>query len=384
MGHHHQRRTIGRLIRTVLIMRRPVFLLVLLLAAAPARAQDAHPAFTVGTATATRGTTAYGAIVVPSASDSGLRMAVAVIHGIRPGPVVAFVAGAHGTEYASIIALQRLIPRIDARQLSGTVIIAPLLNVASFEAMTPHVNPVDRKGMNGVYPGDSTGTQSQRALALVTREIVIPSDYVVDLHGGDLDEDLRPYSYWFRGGRTAQDSISRALVMAFGLDHVFVTDVNPDAPNAGRTLSTQALVRGKPVVVAEAGRSGMVTVDDVTLLIDGSLNVLGALKMIARTPRLARHTTWLGSAGKAGGKWSARVAADSAGVFIATARRDQRVKRGDPIGYTTDYLGRRTASITSPIDGLITFIRGVPSMWPRATLVNVAPILAAPPAWVIP
>ncbi|MEP6619650.1 MAG: succinylglutamate desuccinylase/aspartoacylase family protein [bacterium] len=365
-------------------MRRAVLPVALLLAAQSARAQDARPTFSVGTATAARGTSAMGAIVVPAGSDSGLRMPVAVIHGGKPGPVVAFVAGAHGTEYASIIALQRLIPRIDAKRLSGTVIIAPLLNVASFETMTPHVNPVDKKGMNGVYPGDSAGTQSQRALALVTREIVVPSDYVVDLHGGDIDEDLRPYSYWFRGGRPAQDSVSRALVMAFGLDHVFVTDVNPTAPNAGRTLSTQALVRGKPVVVAEAGRSGVVTNEDVTLLIDGSLNVLGALKMIDRVPHPAKHTTWLGSAGKVGGNWSARVAADSAGVFIATARRDQRVKKGDTVGYTTDYLGRRTAEITSPIDGLITFIRGVPSMWPKATLVNVAPILSAPPAWIAP
>ena len=365
-------------------MHRLGVLIVFLLAAIPVRAQDARPAFTVGTATATRGTTALGAIVVPAGPDSGLRMPVAVIHGARPGPVVAFVASAHGTEYASIIALQRLIPRVNAKTLSGTVIIAPLLNIASFEQMKPHVNPVDGKGMNGMYPGDSSGTQSQRALALVTRQIVIPSDYVVDLHGGDLDEDLRPYSYWFRGGNAAQDSVSRTLVLAFGLDHVFITDINPNAPNAGRTLSTQALVRGKSVVVAEAGRSGVVTPEDVALLVDGSLNVLGVLRMIVRAPHVAKRTTWLGSAGKAGGNWSARVVADSAGVFIATAKRDQRVKKGNPIGYTTDYLGRRTADITSPIDGLITFIRGVPSMWPRATLVNVAPVLAAPPAWIAP
>lgn len=365
-------------------VRRAVLSFAFLLAAVSVRAQDTRPTFSVGTATAARSTTAMGWLVVPAASDSGLRIAVAVIHGARPGPVVAFVAGAHGTEYASIIALQRLIPRIDARRLRGTVVIVPLLNVASFLAMKPHVNPVDGKGMNGVYPGDSAGTQSQRALALVTREIVIPSDYVVDLHGGDLDENLRPYSYWFRGGRAAQDSASRALVMAFGLDHVFVNDVNPDAPNAGRSLSGQALVRGKPVVVAEAGRSGIVTPEDVALLVNGSLNVLGALKMTDRLPHPARRTTWLGGSGRAGGNWSARVAADSAGVFMATATRDQRVRKNETIGYTTDYLGRRTGDIRSPIDGLITFIRGVPSMWPKATLVNVAPILAAPPAWVAP
>ena len=347
-----------------------------LLACQTMGAQDAHPTFSVGTATASRGTAAMGTLNVPAAVDSGLRIPIAVIHGARPGPVVAFVAGSHGTEYTSIVALQRLIPRIDARKLSGTVIIAPLLNIASFEAMTPHLNPVDRKGMNGQYPGDSTGTQTQRALALVTREIVAPADVIIDLHGGDLDEDLRSYSYWFRSGRPTQDSAGRALAMAFGLDHVIVTDVNPSAPATGRSLSGQGLVRGKTVLVAEAGRSGMVEPNDVRLLVDGSLNVLGALHMIDRRVQSVKKPVWL-----FGG---ARVAADSAGMFFATVRRDTPVKRGAVVGYTTDYLGRKTADIRSPNDGIVTFIRGVPSMWARATLVNVATVVSTPPAWVSP
>ena len=357
-------------------MIRGTVALALFTAARALGAQDAHPTFKVGTATAARGTAATGTINVPAAVDSGLRIPVAIVHGARPGPVVAFVAGSHGTEYTSIVALQRLIPRIDARKLSGTVIIAPLLNIASFEAMTPHLNPVDRKGMNAQYPGDSAGTQSQRALALVTREIVIPADVVVDLHGGDLDEDLRPYSYWFRGGRPAQDSAGRALALAFGLDHIIVSDVNPASPTAGRSLSTQALVRGKTVLVAEAGRSGTVETVDVNALVEGSLNVLGALRMIDRAVHPVRNPVWL-----FGGE---RVAADSAGMFFATVRRDARVKKGATIGYTTDYLGRKTADIRAPTDGVVTFIRGVPSMWPRATLVNIARVVTTPPAWLAP
>ena len=350
--------------------------LTLLVVASTLSAQDPHPTFSVGTATAARGATAMGAIVVPATIDSGLRIPVAVIHGARPGPVIAFIAGSHGTEYASIVALQRLIPRIDARSLSGTVIIAPLLNIASIEAMTPHINPVDRKGMNAQYPGDSTGTQSPRALALVTREIVARADVIIDLHGGDLDEDLRPYSYWMRSGRPAQDSASGALVMAFGIDHVIVQDVNPAAPTAGRSLSGQSLARGKTVVVAEAGRSGTVEPGDVSMLIEGSLNVLGALHMIERSVRPPRKIVWLG------GNDGRRVTADSGGMFFAAVHRDTRVKAGAVLGYTTDYLGRKTRDIRAPIDGLVTFIRGVPSMWPNATLVNVAPVLASAPAWV--
>lgn len=336
--------------------------------------QDPNAKFTVGSATATRGQTAYGEIAVPAATDSALRVPVIVVNGAKPGKVVAFVAGSHGTEYASIVAMQRLIPRIDATRLTGTVIVVPLINIASIERMTVHVNPVDGRGMNREYPGDSSGTQSQRALFAITRAVIDPSDVVVDLHGGDLDEDLRPYSYWFRGGRAAQDSAGKALALAFGLDHIIVTDINPASP--ARSLSTQSLVRGKTVLVSEAGRSGLVLDADVNALIEGSLNVLGALGMIDRRVSPVRNPVWLG-----GGP---RIVADSAGMFFAAVGRDARVKKGDLLGTTTDYWGRKTGEIRSPIDGIVTFIRGVPSMWPRSTLVNVAPILTTVPAWTAP
>ena len=346
------------------------------IAASPGGAQQ-NGSFTVGSATAEPGHAAYGAIAVAAGADSALSIPVAVVRGTRPGPVVAFVAGSHGTEYTSIIAMQKLIAKIPAQRLAGTVIVAPLLNVYSFQMMTPHINPIDRKGMNAGYPGDATGTQTQRALAAVTEQIVAPADVVVDLHGGDLDEDLRPYSYWFRGGKAAQDSAGLKLAVAFGLDHVIVTDVDPSSPTAGRSLSGQALVRGKTVLVAEAGRSGVVTAADLASLVDGSLNVLGALEMIDRRPPSMKRVTWLAGAG-------ARVAADSAGVFFPLVARDVRVKKGQIVGRTTDYLGRPTGDVRAPIDGLITFIRGVPSMAPRSTLVNIAPVLAQPGAWKAP
>src|SRR5690349_17035012 len=73
-----------------------------------ARAQKARAAFTVGTATAAPGTRARGVIHVPPGVDAGYDIPVLVIHGVNPGPVLAVVSGAHGTEYASIIAVQML------------------------------------------------------------------------------------------------------------------------------------------------------------------------------------------------------------------------------------------------------------------------------------
>ncbi|MFI5179062.1 MAG: succinylglutamate desuccinylase/aspartoacylase family protein [Vicinamibacterales bacterium] len=331
------------------------------------------PPVTVGTAAARPGEVAYGALQVPAGSDAASTLQVAVVHGARPGKVVAFVAGSHGTEYTSIVALTRVIARIDPKTLSGTVIVLPLMNVASFEQMTVHVNPVDKKGMNAGYPGNASGTQTDRALALVAQQVVTPADVVVDLHGGDLDEDLRPYSYWTRTGNAAQDEAAKTLVLAFGLDHVILRDIDASNPASTRSLGGYALAQGKTTIIAEAGRSGIVLQDDVDALVNGCLNLLGSLRMIARQATPVATPVWV-----TGGS---RVQADGPGMFFATAKRDMIVKEGAVLGYTTDYVGRKTAEIKAPVGGLVTFIRGVPSMWQGATLANVSPILTTVPPY---
>ena len=337
-----------------------------------ARAQERGP-ITVGTAVAAPGTTVYGELRVPAGVDAGLTISVTVVNGAKPGPAVAFVAGSHGTEYASIVAVSRLAALIDPKTLSGVVIVAPLLNVPSFEQMIVHVNPVDKKGMNANYPGNAAGTQTERALALVADQIVKPASVIIDLHGGDIDEDLRPYSYWIRNGNDKQDAGSRALVSAFGLDHVILRDIDTGNPASIRSLSGYALAQGKTTIVAEAGRSAMVLPEDVNALIAGSLNVLASLKMIDHMFKPLASPTFVTT--------GSRVSAEGPGMFFARAKRNAIVKEGEIIGETTDYLGRSTATIKAPVTGLVTFIRGVPSMWPGATLANISPVLTAVPPY---
>src|SRR5947199_10699264 len=109
--------------------------------------------FTVGTASAERGHKATGTIEVPPGVDAALSIPVAVFQGAKPGPVLALVAGAHGTEYTSIIALGKLITTLNPTEISCSVIIVPLINIQSFEQKVPHINPADMKTMNRWYPG---------------------------------------------------------------------------------------------------------------------------------------------------------------------------------------------------------------------------------------
>src|ERR1700721_4786689 len=117
--------------------------------------------FSVGTATAAAGQKANGYIEVPAGVDAATNIPVVVVNGAKPGPVLALVTGAHGTEYVSIIAVEKLIGELDPAQVSGTVILVPLVNVLSFEQKVRHVNPIENKSMNRFYPGKMDGSKTE-------------------------------------------------------------------------------------------------------------------------------------------------------------------------------------------------------------------------------
>jgi uncharacterized protein len=325
--------------------------------------QNQSATFTVGTAAAPRGQKALGVITVPVGVDAGYDIPVAVFHGINTGPVLAVVSGSHGTEYASIMAVEALINQINPAELSGTVILVPLVNVPSFERIVPHLNPTDDKNMNRFYPGSATGTQTERASYAITKEVIEKSDHVIDFHGGDLDENLRPYSYWTVTGNQKQDEISRAMVLAFGLPHIIISTDRPKDANASRYLENTASTRGKPSFTAEAGRSGPVDSKDVTLLAQGVLNVMGHLKMIKRPVAPVKNPVWI--------ETLVNISAERDGMFHALVDRDAQVTKGTKIGIVTDYLNRPLQEIVSPEAGVVLFVRAVPSLKKGDTIVSV-------------
>src|SRR5262245_61585600 len=318
---------------------------------------------TVGTATAARGQKATGTIVVPAGIDPGTNIPVAVIRGTKPGPVLALVSGAHGTEYTSIIALEQLINRLTPADILGTVIIVPLVNIASFEQKVPHINPVDRKSMNRMYPGKMDGTQTDRASYLITKQVVEQCDHLIDLHGGDLDESLRPYSYWTKTGNENQDRISREMVLAFGLDHIIISTDRPKDAAASRYLENTATTRGKPSITAEAGHAGTVETDDLNALVNGCLSVMRYLKMLPGAALVNEHPVWIEKV--------VTLASDQTGMFYPLVKRGTYVEQGMKVGYVTDYVGKPVFEARAPAAGIVLYICAVPSMTKGATIANI-------------
>jgi len=331
---------------------RRYFAVVTLLAFSPALL--AGQAFRVGTASATPGQKATGYLEVPAGVDAGTNIPVVVVNGAKPGRVLALVSGAHGTEYVSIIAIEKLIAKLDPGELTGTVILVPLVNIASFEQKVPHLNPIDNKSMNRFYPGKADGTQTERASYLITKQVVDPCDYLIDYHGGNLDESLRPYAYWGPTGHPEQDHVSKEMVLAFGLDHIIIWSERPTDPNATRYLDNTATVRGKPSIVVEAGHAGTFETDDLNLLVDGTLSTMRALKMLPGEPRFIENPVWI--------EKLSDVLADGPGIWYPLVKRGTYVSAGMKLGTITDYFGKVIAEPRAPVSGVVLHVNAVPSL----------------------
>ena len=328
-------------------------------------------AFSVGTASAAPGQKATGYLEVPAGVDAGTNIPVAIVNGAKPGSVLALVTGAHGTEYASIIAVERLIVDLDPAKISGTVILIPLVNIASFEQKVPHVNPVDNKSMNRFYPGKADGTQTERVSFLITKQVVDRSDYLIDYHGGDLDESLRPYAYWGPTGKDSQDRVSKEMVLAFGLDHIIIWRDRPTDLAASRYLDNTGSLRGKPSIVVEAGHAGTVESDDVALLVNGTLSTMRALKMLSGEPHYIQNPVWL--------EKIVDVISDGPGIWYPLVKRGTYVQEGMKLGYITDYFGKVILEPRAPAAGVVLHVNAVPSLKKSDNIANLGIVAARAP-----
>ena len=224
--------------------------------------------------------------------------------------------------------------------------------------------------MNRFYPGRAEGTQTERASLAITRTVVERSDHLIDLHGGDLDESLRPYSYWTKTDNQRQDAISRDMVLAFGLDTIIISTDRPKDPAASRYLENTATTRGKPSFTAEAGHAGTVDPQDVDALVKGCLSVMRYLKMMDGQPAPIESPVWI--------ERVAGLTSDVTGIFYPLVTRGSYVQKGMKIGYVTDYVGKLIFEAKSPDSGVVLYLRAVPSMTKGETIANIGVVARQP------
>ena len=248
----------------------------------------------------------------------GLDLPFTVIEGAEPGPTLLVTAGVHGSEFCSIEAALRL-ARLASEELRGTLVVLPLLNPGGFRARSVYVMPEDGKNLNRMFPGHPDGTLSEQLAHWLVTAVYPQVDAYLDLHGGDLDESLAPFSLYPRIGTAAKRwrpatnlphaeeppraasrstqgpacfetpalrapqhdggwsvrEASKALAAVFGLP------VAVEAGGEGYTINAAGQL-GIPSVIAEVGGNGLWDEAGVAALTDGAFRIMRHLGMIDR------------------------------------------------------------------------------------------------------
>jgi hypothetical protein len=286
------------------------------------------PPFRTGTARALRG------LVRPV---EGVEIPYAVIEGERPGPRLLITAGVHGSEYCSIEVALRLMRRTpDA--IRGTLVVLPILNVQGFRQRSIYVMPEDGKNLNRMFPGEPAGTTSQRLAHWLATGVYAQVDAYLDLHGGDLSEELAPFALYPGGSEP-----SKALATAFGLPIAVATGPH------GTNYSIAAANRlGVPSVLAEVGGNGMWDEAGVDQMTRGVERVMAEIGMTDRTnqppaPPAPEFVTM------------AVPAAPSDGLWYPTKAIGDTVAVGEVIGEIRDVFGAVLATVSAEKPGKVIY-----------------------------
>ena len=329
-------------------MRAMTFLALTLLAAATASAQAP---LSVGTATARPGEMASGVITVPAGSDPGTEIPVSVVNGAKPGPVLALVAGTHGYEYTSIVALPRVLAKLDPKRMAGAVILVHMANPPAFYERRIYRN-VDGKNLNRVYPGNASGTQTERIAFALTRDVIDKATHLIDMHCGDGNESLWRYSYWQITGDAKMDAAGKEMALAFGLDYVVIDRERPkDAAHSLYTANT-AVLRGKPAITVESGGMGATDEESVAAQEKGALSVIAHLGIQDLPSARVVKPVFVDR--------SEVVTSPVTGVWRWTVEKMQTVAEGAVLGHVRDPYGKVLAEVKAPFAGKVLYVVGTP------------------------
>jgi predicted deacylase len=305
----------------------------------------------VGEVVAEAGRHASGYIVVPDGVDPGTRIPVSVFNGTKPGPVLALIAGTHGSEYTSIVALQRVRARLDPTKLAGAVILVHMANPTTFYGRRIYFSP-DGKNLNRVYPGQADGTLSQRIAHAITTQVIAPATHVIDMHCGDGNESLRPYSYWQVAGDPALDAAGKRLALAFGLDHIVIDRERPADPNRTLYTSNTAVRRGKPAITVESGGMGLTDEPSVRAQEQGALSVMADLGILDGPSIKVDKPLFVDR--------SQVVTSPATGVWHPAVEKMQSVATGTLLGRVTDPFGAVLHEVRAPFAGEVLYVVGTP------------------------
>lgn len=201
---------------------------------------------------------AWGAVMIP----------VTVINN-GDGPTALLTGGNHGDEYEGITALLKLSSSLKAEEVTGRVIIVPMMNVPAVMAGR-RTSPMDGGNLNRSFPGDPDGTVTEKIADYFSRVMVPMSDVVLDLHSGGRTLDIIAFGASHVLDNPEQQRQALAGAKAFGAPYA-MTMFELDA---AALFDTAVESQGKIFVATELGGGGTSTPQSLAVTERGVRNFL--------------------------------------------------------------------------------------------------------------
>lgn len=257
---------------------------------------------------------------------------VLVAHGLKRGPVLCLTAAVHGDELNGIEIVRRVMGDLDPRQLSGTVVGVPIVNLLGFLRGSRYLP--DRRDLNRYFPGNPRGSAASRIAYLFFNQIIRNCHYLVDFHTGSLDRTNLP-----------QLRADLADPRVFQFTEYFGATAVLHHRGAAGTLRRVASDAGIASVTFELGEPQTLQpehVDFGVLAVDTLIDKLG---MMSRSRLWAEPQPVFYAS-----RW---VRSDQGGILITNVKLGAKVKEGDVLGTVTNPLSNDVMQVRSPFNGRV-------------------------------
>lgn len=257
---------------------------------------------------------------------------VLVVHGREEGPTVWVSAAIHGDEINGVEIIRRVLERLDAKALRGTVLAVPIVNVHGFVNGDRYLP--DRRDLNRSFPGSARGSMAGRLAHLFMKEVVARCTVGVDLHTGSAHRTNLP-----QVRADLDDPVTRQLALAFGAPLMMHSAIRDGS------LRQSATEAGATVLLYEGGEAWRFGEDAIRAGVDGVLRVFSTIGLLdglgpsSLTPLESRSSKW--------------VRAPRSGIAQIPVELGDEVVAGQQLGRIHDSFGRRLGQIKSPIDGSV-------------------------------
>lgn len=194
------------------------------------------------------------------------------------GPSVILCGGIHGDEYEPQIVIRRMIETLDVSDVTGRLVLIPSINPPA-SSTGNRISPDDWQNMNRVFPGDASGTPTERLAAFMNDSLFGKCDLLVDVHSGGGDYRVVPMIFGFTSDACKITDDELEKVMA-DWDYPFIQYVNGIAStSAGRSP-----IAGTASVEIEGGSGGDVTAQELSTMHDGIVRGLNAFGVLSGEP----------------------------------------------------------------------------------------------------